>query len=296
MNTNPLNSPEGPSTTGFSNHPITQSPDHPISRSPDLPIFIDSHAHLDDSEFESDREAVIERAHAAGVRYILVAGGGTGADGLTTAIELAENHPDMYASAGVHPHDAQHFMESQAQRILQLASRPKLVAIGEIGLDYYYDHSPRDIQKRVLIRQMELARELRLPIIIHCRDAWSDLCEIAATHWNPAGLGGILHCFTGSIQDAQTFLDWGFLISFAGNLTFKKAESIREAARMVPADRLLTETDSPYLAPVPHRGKRNEPAFVRCVTQELARLRNLPEEDLAQQVLENFKTFLKVSR
>ena len=143
---------------------------------------------------------------------------------------------------------------------------------------------------------MELARELRLPIIIHCRDAWSDLRDIAASHWKPAGLGGILHCFTGSIEDAHTFLDWGFLISFAGNLTFKKAESIREAARMVPADRLLTETDSPYLAPVPHRGKRNEPAYVRSITQELAHLRNLPEEDLAQQVLENFKTFLKVSR
>ncbi len=312
MNTNPLSSPEGSTTTGFSNHPITRSPDrpitqppnHPITRSPDhaisgspnLPIFIDSHAHLDDSEFDSDREAVIERARAAGVRYILVAGGGTGADGLTTALELAENHPDLYASAGVHPHDARHFGDAHAQRILQLAQRPKLAAIGEIGLDYYYDHSPRDIQKQVLIRQMELARELRLPIIIHCRNAWSDLRDIAASHWKPAGLGGILHCFTGSIEDAHTFLDWGFLISFAGNLTFKKAESIREAARMVPADRLLTETDSPYLAPVPHRGKRNEPAYVRSITQELAHLRNLPEEDLAQQVLENFKTFLKVSR
>jgi TatD DNase family protein len=139
---------------------------------------------------------------------------------------------------------------------------------------------------------MELARELKLPVIIHCRDAWADLREIAAAHWKPTGLGGILHCFTGSHEDARAFLDWGFLISFAGNLTFKKAESLREVARAVPLDRLLTETDSPYLAPVPFRGKRNEPAYVRGVTQELARLRNLTEEEIARRVLENFEKFL----
>jgi TatD DNase family protein len=139
---------------------------------------------------------------------------------------------------------------------------------------------------------MELARDLKLPIIVHCRDAWADLREIAAAHWKPAGLGGILHCFTGSLEDAPTFLDWGFLISFAGNLTFKKAEGLREVARVIPLDRLLTETDSPYLAPVPYRGKRNEPAYVRAVTQELARLRDLPEEEIARRVLENFEKFL----
>ena len=171
-----------------------------------------------------------------------------------------------------------------------------MVAVGEIGLDYYYDHSPRDVQKQVLIRQMELARELKLPIIIHCRDAWADLREVAAAHWKPTGLGGILHCFTGSREDARTFMDWGFLISFAGNLTFKKAENLREVARVIPLDRLLTETDSPYLAPVPYRGKRNEPAYVRGVTQELARLRNLTEEEIARQVLQNFEKFLNQSK
>jgi TatD DNase family protein len=193
---------------------------------------------------------------------------------------------------GVHPHEARHFTASRAEKIRQLAQHPKVVAVGEIGLDYYYDHSPRDVQKQVLIRQMELARELQRPIIIHCRDAWADLREIAAAHWKPAGLGGILHCFTGNREDARTFLDWGFLISFAGNLTFKKAENLLDAARVIPLDRLLTETDSPYLAPVPYRGKRNEPAYVRGVTQELAQLRKMTEEKLARQVLENFEKFL----
>ncbi len=269
---------------GFSDHPITRSPDHPI--------FLDSHAHLDDSDFDSDRAAVIERARAAGLRYILVAGGGTGPERLDSPLAIAEGYDWIYASVGIHPHEARHFTDSHAENILKLARHPKVVAVGEIGLDYYYDHSPRDIQKQVLIRQMELAHELHLPIIIHCRDAWADLREVVAAHWRPTGLGGILHCFTGSREDAHAFLDWGFLISFAGNLTFKKAEKLREVVPLIPLDRLLTETDSPYLAPVPHRGKRNEPAYVRGVTQELARLRNSSEKEIANPVLENFEKFV----
>ncbi|HXW15079.1 MAG TPA: TatD family hydrolase [Terriglobia bacterium] len=255
-------------------------------------FLVDSHAHLDDTDFDPDRVEVIERARAAGLRYILVAGGGTGPDRLDSPLAIAEHYDWIYASVGVHPHDARRFTDSHAERIRQLAQRPKVVAVGEIGLDYYHDHSPREVQKQVLIRQMELARELDRPIIIHCRDAWADLREIAAAHWKPAGLGGILHCFTGSYEDARTFLDWNFLISFAGNLTFKKAAYLRDVARVIPLDRLLTETDSPYLAPVPHRGKRNEPAYVRAVTQELAQLRKMNEENLARQVLENFEKFL----
>ena len=255
-------------------------------------MLVDSHAHLDDSDFDPDRAAVIERARAAGLRYILVAGGGTGPDRLESPLAIAESYDWIYASVGVHPHEARHFTDPHAEKILQLARHPKVVAVGEIGLDYYYDHSPPDIQKQVLIRQMELARELKRPIIIHCRDAWADLRAIAETHWKPAGLGGILHCFTGSIEDARAFLDWGFLISFAGNVTFKKAENLRQVAPLIPLDRLLAETDSPYLAPVPFRGKRNEPAYVRGVTQELARLRNLPDEELSRHVLENFEKFL----
>jgi len=259
-------------------------------------VFLDSHAHLDDTDFDPDRDAVIERARAAGLRYILVAGGGTGPDRLDSPLTIAEAHDWIYASVGVHPHEARHFTDSHAEQILQLARRRKAVAVGEIGLDYYYNHSPRDVQKQVLIRQMELARELKLPIIIHCRDAWADLHAIAETHWKSSGRGGILHCFTGTRDDAQAFLEWGFLISFAGNLTFKKAENLREVARLIPLDRLLTETDSPYLAPMPFRGKRNEPAYVREVTQELARIRNLPAEEFARQVLGNFERFLNIPK
>lgn len=235
---------------------------------------------------------MIARARAAGLRYILIAGGGGSADRLDSPLQVAEGYDWIFASAGVHPHEARNFNDAHAERIRALARHPKFVAVGEIGLDYYYDHSPRDVQQRVLIRQMELARELKLPIIIHCRDAWDDLRDLTAAHWQSAGLGGILHCFTGSEEAARTFLDWGFLISFAGNLTFKKAQNLRDVAPLVPVDRLLTETDSPYLAPPPYRGKRNEPAYVRAVAQELARLHHLTEEELGQQVLRNFEKFL----
>ena len=255
-------------------------------------FLLDSHAHLDDSDFDPDRAAVIGRARAAGLRYLLVAGGGTGPERLDSPLAIAERHDWIYAAVGVHPHDARHFADSHAARILQLAQHPKVVAVGEIGLDYHYHHSPRDVQKQVLIRQMELARELQRPIIIHCRDAWADLRQVAAAHWKPTGLGGILHCFSGSLEDARTFLEWGFLVSFAGNLTFKNAENLREAARVLPLEGLLTETDSPYLAPAPYRGHRNEPAHVRRVAQELARLRHLSEEAIARQVLHNFEKFL----
>ena len=259
-------------------------------------FLLDSHAHLDDSAFDADREAVVDRARAAGLRYLLIAGGGTGPDHLDAPLAIAEGHDWIYASVGIHPHEAQHFTDSHAEKILKLAQHPKVIAIGEIGLDYHYDHSPRDVQKQVLIRQMELAGGLKLPIIIHCRDAWADLREVVDTHWKPTGLGGILHCFSGSHEDARTFLDWGFLISFAGNLTFKKAENLREVAREVPLDRLLMETDCPYLAPVPYRGKRNEPAYVRGVALELARLRNLTEEEIGSRTIQNFEEFLSEAR
>ena len=166
-------------------------------------FLLDSHAHLDDPGFDADREAVIERARAAGLRYLLAVGGGTGPDNLEAPIILAESHDWIYATVGVHPHDASHFAERHAQQIRKLAQHPKVVAMGEIGLDYYRDHSPREIQKLTLIRQLELAREARLPIVIHCRDAWPDLTEIIQAHWESSGLGGILHCFSGDRQDAM---------------------------------------------------------------------------------------------
>ena len=258
--------------------------------------FLDSHAHLDDPDFDPDRAAVIARARAAGLRYLLAVGGGTGPDNLDTPVALAERHDWIYATVGVHPHEAKHFADHHAQQIRKLAQHPRVVGIGEIGLDYHYDNSPRETQKLVLIRQLELAQEARLPIVIHCREAWPDLTEIIQAHWKSSGLGGILHCFSGSRQDALRFLDWGFQVSFAGNVTYKKAENLREAAREIPLDRLLTETDCPYLAPVPYRGKRNEPAFVVEVTRTLAALRHLGEEELGGIVVRNFEGFFNLAR
>jgi len=234
---------------------------------------------------------VIARARAAGLRYLLAVGGGTGPDNLQAPLALAESHDWIYATLGVHPHDAKQFTERHAEQICRLAQQPRVVGLGEIGLDYHYDNSPRDIQKLVLIRQMELARAARLPIIIHCREAWPDLTEIAQAHWNSSGLGGILHCFSGSRQDAMKFLSWGFQVSFAGNVTYKKAEDLREVAREIPLDRLLIETDCPCLAPVPYRGKRNEPAFVIEVARTLATLHHVSPEELGEIVVRNFERF-----
>ncbi len=253
-------------------------------------FFLDSHCHLDDSAFDADRDAVIERARAAGIAYLLTIGGSR-PDEVGSGVPIASKHDWIYTSAGIHPHEAVHAQDHHFDLLRQTAARPKVIAIGEIGLDYFYDHSPRDIQKQVFIRQLEVAREVKLPIIIHARDAWSDLAEIVGSHWRLSGLGGILHCFTGTRDDAARFLDWGFMISFAGNLTFKKAEGLREAARYVPPDRLLTETDCPYLAPVPHRGKRNEPSFVLETTHALASLRNMADEEMGRCAVENFSRF-----
>ena len=260
------------------------------------PFLVDSHAHLDDSQFGADREAVIERAHAAGVKYLLAVSGGGGADEFASAVPIAEEFEWIYASIGIHPHEAQHATEAHLDRIPELAKNPKVIAIGEIGLDYHYDHSPRKIQQSVFIRQLEIARELKLPIIIHCREAWADLTRIIESHWNSAGLGGILHCFSGSLADAQKFIEWGFLISFAGPVTFKKADELRVIARELEPDSLLVETDCPYLAPVPYRGKRNEPAFVLETTRTLAGLRNLTEQEMGQQVIRNFERLFRLAR
>jgi TatD DNase family protein len=256
--------------------------------------FVDSHAHLDGSEFDGDRDAVIERARSAGLRFLLVIGGASGPEQMGSALDIAETHDWMYAAAGIHPHEASKAQDAHFELVRRLARQPKFLAVGEIGLDYYYDHSPRDVQRQVLIRQLDLAREVKLPIIIHCRDAWPDLREIIRTHWRDTELGGILHCFSGTFEDASELMACGFLVSFAGNLTFKKAEDLRAVAREIPLDRLLTETDCPYLAPVPHRGKRNEPAYVAEVTRELARLHNLSEEEMGQRVVRNFTEFFRL--
>ena len=259
-------------------------------------MLVDSHAHLDGSEFDVDREAVIERARAAGLRYLLVIGGASGPEQMGAALPIAESHDWIYAAAGIHPHEASKAQDLHFDLLRCLTCETKFLAVGEIGLDYYYDHSPREVQKKVLIRQLDLAREVKLPIIIHCRDAWPDLRDILRAHWRDTGLGGILHCFSGTRADAFELMDWRFLVSFAGNLTFKKADDLRAVAGEIPLDRLLTETDCPYLAPVPYRGKRNEPAYVAEVTRELARLHNLSEEAMGHRVVGNFAEFFRLRR
>jgi TatD DNase family protein len=264
-------------------------------------MYIDSHAHLDGKQFDSDREQVIARARAAGLQAMVAIGNGDGPADVGCGIELAEKYDFMYATIGIHPHEAQLADESAYQNMEGLAKNSKVIAWGEIGLDYFYDHSPRDVQKQVFTRQMELAAAAKLPIVIHCRpsdgsdNAWNDCLELIREQWSPHGLGGILHCFTGNWPRAKAGLDMGFMISFAGNVTFPKAQQIRDAALEVPLDRMLIETDSPYLAPVPHRGKRNEPAFVVETARKLGELRGLSGDEIGERTTRNFYNFFKFS-
>jgi TatD DNase family protein len=264
------------------------------------PLFVDSHAHLDGEQFDADRGQVIARACEAGVASIVAIGNGDGPGNLDCGIKLAEQYEFIYATIGIHPHEARLATGAVLAELDQLATRPKVIAWGEIGLDYFYDHSPRDVQQPVFIAQMELARWAKLPIVIHCRpsegsdDAWQDCLGLIAEHWAGSGLGGILHCFTGSWAHAKRALDLGFMISFAGNVTFPKAQQIRDAAKEVPLDRLLIETDCPFLAPVPHRGKRNEPAFVRETARQLGELRGLSTQQIGVQTAKNFYRFFSL--
>jgi TatD DNase family protein len=262
--------------------------------------LIDSHAHIDFPQFAEDREAMLERAREAGVRTLLAIGTGPGPEKLDAAMPFAEKYDWIYASIGIHPHEAKLATPEHFERLSEMAKHPKVIAWGEIGLDYFYDHSPRDVQKAVFTKQMELAREAKLPIVIHCRpsggteDAWEDCLGLIRERWASSGLGGILHCFTGSWDHARRALDMGFMISFAGNVTFPKAQPIRDAAKAVPLERMLIETDSPYLAPVPHRGKRNEPAFVRETARQLGELRGLSPEEMGAQTTKNFYSFFSL--
>jgi TatD DNase family protein len=264
-------------------------------------MFVDSHAHLDGERFAFDREQVIARAREAGVEAMVAIGNGDGPAQVDCGIKLAEQYEFVYATLGIHPHEARLADEAAYQNMERLARHPKVIAWGEIGLDYFYDHSPREVQKAVFRRQMDLAAAAGLPIVIHCRpseasdNAWEDCFELLHEHWSKQSLGGILHCFTGNWRQAQIGLEMGFMISFAGNLTFPKAQQIRDAAQEVPLGRILLETDSPFLAPVPHRGKRNEPAFVKETARKLGELRGLTAEEVGQQTTRNFYNFFKLA-
>jgi TatD DNase family protein len=253
-------------------------------------MFIDSHAHIDGSEYDLDRDDVIQRAIDAGVTKILNVGTGEPHSGaFERAVELGQKHSEIYTAIGVHPHDARHYDDDAEQRIENLIKQSsRVIAWGEIGLDYHYDNSPREVQREVFRRQLRAARAANLPVIIHTREAELDTIEIMREEYSSTARGGIMHCFSGSLDLAREAIQLGFLISFSGNLTFKKAEDIRTVASSLPLDRLLIETDCPYLTPVPFRGKRNEPARVVEVAHALAGLHDRDFEDVGTTTSENF--------
>jgi TatD DNase family protein len=249
----------------------------------------DSHCHLDDKQFDADREQVIERALAAGIERMMAIGTGSGPPDLEAGLRLARQYPFIYATVGVHPHDASKATPETFAALEPLLSEDKVVAVGEIGLDYHYDFSPRDVQAAVFAGQLKLAGRAGKPIVIHTREAWQDTLRLLREDWSG---GGIMHCFSGGPAEARAALDLGFHLSFGGVLTFPKADTLRQAARLTPEDRLLVETDAPYLAPVPKRGKRNEPAFLVETVRQLAAVRGVAPEHIAEVTTRNFERLM----
>jgi TatD DNase family protein len=247
--------------------------------------IVDSHLHLDMPEFDADRDEVVARAHEAGVAGMLVVGGFDGRGAHARALAVASRY-GLPASAGVHPHEARIADESVYDELRALARDGRIVAIGEVGLDFHYDHSPRDVQREVFRRQIRLAREVGLPVIVHTREADEETSALLEQE-GAAEAGGVIHCFTGSLELARRALALGFLISFSGIVAFPRSEVIQQVARETPLDRLLVETDAPFLAPPPHRGKRNEPAFVVEVARKLAALRDTSLAAIAEATWQN---------
>lgn len=259
-------------------------------------LLVDSHAHLDMEEFNPDREEVLRRAVEAGVHTVLCPAELTDSKSLDIILGLTEKSAVVAAAAGVHPHQAKKFQEDCLDTLRRLAAAKKILAVGEIGLDYHYDFSPRHQQQESLRRQINLARELSLPVVIHSRNSGPDI--IAAVQEERLERGGVLHCFTEDWSVARAMLDFGFLISFSGILTFPNAFSLREIAKKLPLERILVETDSPYLVPSSLKGKtkRNEPAFVTVTAEALAGLKGLLLEDLARHIVQNFETMFRFEK
>lgn len=265
--------------------------------------MIDSHAHLDSERYDDDRDAMLERAYSAGVRTILSIGIGDGPDTMHRALDLARKYsgrggvPKIYATVGVHPHEARLMNETALRKLDKLLAEDVALACGEIGLDYFYEHSEREVQRRVFARQMEIAAAHRKPIVIHCRpsegtaDAWDDTLDMLDRNWKGTGLGGILHCFTGGLKHAELAMEMGFLISFAGNSTFPKAQPLRDVMAALPIEKMLIETDAPFLAPAPHRGQRNEPAWVARVAETMAEVKGIRVDEVATATTGNFERF-----
>jgi TatD DNase family protein len=247
-------------------------------------MLIDSHCHLDAKRFDDDRAAMIQRARAAGVERMITIG--CDEENSVRALDLARTHGDIFATAGVHPHEAAKATTRMEENLEALLAHPRCVAVGECGLDYYYDHSPREEQRDVFARQIALARRVKMPLVVHVRDAWDDCLELLTSE-SARDAGGVIHCFSGSRENARAALDLGFYISIPGIVTFKKAGDLPEVVTGCPEDRLLVETDSPYLAPAPYRGKRNEPAYVKHVAERVAELRGVSVAEIEERTGEN---------
>ena len=272
-------------------------------------MLIDSHAHLDSERYADDREAMLRRAWEAGVGTVLSIGIGEQAAGMDRALAICREFngrpesgagiPKLFASAGVYPHNATEIDDAVLAKLDSLLAEPEVIACGEIGLDYYHEGAPHPAQRAGLIRQLEIAAARKRPILIHCRpkdgatDAWDDLFEILDAHWRPTGLGGVMHCFGGGWEQARRSLDLGFLVSFAGNLTYPKAQPLRDVAARMPLDRVLVETDAPWLAPAPHRGKRNEPAWVLQTALVLAEVLRVDVDEIASATTKNFNRLFR---
>ncbi len=270
-------------------------------------LLIDSHAHLDSPRYADDREAMLGRAHAVGVGAVLAIGIGEGPAEMHQARDLCRQFngqpglPRLYASAGIYPHSTTEADADALAKLDALLAEPEAIACGEIGLDYYHEGAPHDVQRLGLIRQLEIAAARKRPILIHCRgtnestDAWSDLFLVLDEFWGRTGLGGIMHCFGAGWDEARRALNMGFLVSFAGNVTYAKAQPLRDVAARLPLDGILVETDAPWLAPAPQRGQRNEPAFVTETARTLAGLLNVSEAEIAAATTKNFNRLFQLS-
>ncbi|TAK00083.1 MAG: TatD family deoxyribonuclease [Candidatus Manganitrophaceae bacterium] len=259
-------------------------------------MLIDTHTHIADPEFDADREAVIERARAAGVRKMILIG--TDLPSSRRAVSLAEQHPFLWAAVGLHPHEAKAMDETLSQALEELAGHPKVVGLGETGLDYHYNHSSPEDQRRAFIEQIRLAKRKRLPLVIHTREAWEEtfrILEQEGGRSHAADVGAVFHCFTGDSAIAAQAVRFGCYLSFSGIMTFPKALALQQAAASVDLSRLLIETDAPYLAPQGYRGKRNEPAYVRVVAEKIAALRNCPLEKIAEVTSGNAERLFQLS-
>lgn len=254
-------------------------------------MLFDTHAHINVNQFDEDRKEVIERAFSEGVEYIVVVG--FDRETIPSALKLAEDYDKIYAAVGWHPVDAIDMTEEDLRWLEELSAHPKVVALGEMGLDYHWDKSPKEIQKEVFRKQIRLARKVKMPIVIHNREATADIVDILKEE-KASEVGGIMHCYSGSVEVAKECLDMNFYISLGGPVTFKNAKKPKEVAKEIPLDRLLIETDCPFLAPHPNRGRRNEPAYVKLVAEQIAELKGLSVEEIAKATTENAKRLFKL--